>query len=136
MRDPLRDIVEAILEIYSEKLLYVSILNATRQPSLMNDVELLIVVESYNSNDILNEQSAIRKKVLEKTGICIEPYLYSIDDICMIFRSRKLMLAILGGIVPIYQDSRFNMRGVLCECSYSAGESSGYVDVVRNLLCS
>ena len=127
-------IVNKLLEMYGSNLLYVSILNTTRQPSLMSDLELLIILESYTDN-VIEECSKIRRTLLNDVGICVEPYVYSIDDVCKIFESRRLMLSILGGIMPLYQDGRFNIRRILCECAIPM-TSSPYVDAVREILCS
>jgi len=129
-------IVINLLKTYGDNLLYVSILNTTRQPTLMSDIELLIILESYPTDDVLNETMRIRKSILNEVGICVEPYIYSIDDVCKIFRSRKLILSILGGMMPLYQDPRFNIRRVLCECADAEDSVSSYSEAVRSLLCS
>ncbi len=129
-------LVNKLLDMYGNNLLYVSILNTTRQPSLMNDLEVLIILESYKEGDVIEECSKVRKKLLNDVGICVEPYVYSIDDVCKIFESRRLILSILGGIMPLYQDGRFNIRRILCECLSSNSSSLPYVNAVREILCS
>ncbi len=137
MENPLNKIVNSLYDIYGEKLLSISILNTTRQPTLANDMELLILVESYNDEDIVSEHSHVRRRILERSGIWVEPYIFSLDNICELFRSKKLVLSILGGMVIIYQKPMINIRRVLCECTETIGnEYTSYIGPVRNILCS